>query len=275
MQQRAFLGLVTILVFFSPLLRAERLLLGGGAGSPASAYDAFFQWGRGAQGLYYVVTWGTIYGQAYLDSIKAEAVLRGVSPERVYEAPSLEKMLEDADARKQFSSELLKVTGIYFSGGDQRLYMEVFLRFPTLKNLLKYQVEKKSLVYMGISAGAMLAGRKMAYPLEKEQDGPKDVPFFLIEGVGLFPGIVESHAFGRPGRVERACKSLTKANQIGLPAVAIGENAFLAMNKNVVVVHGNGDSQVALISRRVQNQIESFTQHWLKPRQGFKFAASR
>jgi cyanophycinase len=187
-----FLGiLVTTLASGSPAPRAKtHLVIVGGGDRPAASNRKFFEWAGAKHANILVVSWGTTdsqeYYQAFADTIQP------LGPSKIQMAPAYAEM---PGKKNKFLEQVKEATGVWFTGGDQKMIMS-FVRDQEIRDALvdKY---RSGVVFGGTSAGCAIMADVMI-----NGDGRMDVidgnEVGVEPGLGLFSGpLIDQHFIAR------------------------------------------------------------------------------
>jgi cyanophycinase len=179
----------------------ERLVLIGGGDPPSQAISAFSRWSGGERARVLVVTWSTVNVQGALDWVQEE--LAPHHPAEIEASP----LAADVDKNMaQLSRQLARATGLYFTGGDQNLFMNVISKFPRLRDEMRRRLSA-GVPILGTSAGtAVLAATMFTGDYDPtspnvvngELKGIDPAAVIVAPGLGFLGNIlVDQHFFAR------------------------------------------------------------------------------
>jgi cyanophycinase len=235
--------LVLCLLFLSCYSLADSsLLLIGGGKRPAEAMKAFTDIAGKDKADILIIPWASeSIESAELIKIEFASHSKGifkVVPHRL--APKdLEKLI----------LQIEKCSGVFFTGGDQNVLMNVIREYQ-LSSLFKKKFEE-GVIFGGTSAGTAIMSNPML-------TGAGDLTVIkgsqveLTEGLGLLPSnvIVDQHFIVRQRFNRLAGLVLEKTDMIG---IGVDENtAFLVQGKTGRVI---GPTQVLIIEKTAQNKM--------------------
>lgn len=206
--------LLLSLVFTTQLFAGTRLILVGGGHRPQEAMNKFVDLSGGKASHILVIPWAsnTIEGA---QNIQKELSLAGAG------------FSEIADTEK-IHEQLKKVSGIFFTGGDQNKLMKV-IKDLHLKPVLK-EIYQQGITFAGTSAGTAIMSESMLTGVADLSvlDGTK---VERAEGLGLLPPniLVDQH-FTVRGRFNRLAGAiLSSPAELG---IGIDENNALIITDN-------------------------------------------
>ena len=183
-------GLIVAVSFLSGFAQQRLVIIGGGA-RPEAAMSKFVNWAGNWKAHILVITWATSEPESAFDSFKQD--LSKFNMEAVEFAP----IAPITEQKKELLlTQIKNATGIFFTGGDQVLIMNV-LKDQSLVKILRERYTA-GVVFGGTSAGTAIMSRKM---ITGEGD------FTVIDGqkvettpgLGLLPDqiIVDQHFIKR------------------------------------------------------------------------------
>ena len=217
-------GILFLLLFSSVSFANQKLIVVGGGVAPEAAYQKFVNWGNGNQGHFLMVTWSTEDPEGGLLSFKDRLSPYYKDLDHVEVSPPFKEM-DLPSAVQLFEEELQRATGVYFSGGDQDLFMKVVERHRDFKKRLLSKYFNGEAVMMGTSAGTAIVSDPMI-------DGDLDHPehFWTEEGLGLLPGIfLDQHFFVRNREPRLKAAMIEKKVPLGL---GVDEDSAVVIENN-------------------------------------------
>lgn len=214
--------MLAILLFSNLSLAGTTLLLVGGGNRPVEAMKVFSELAGADKSFILIIPWASETTEGAVN-IRRELDL--------YPAGKIEIASSNVTELKK---QLLKASGIFFTGGDQIKLMQV-MKELNLKNTLK-KMYQDGVAFAGTSAGTAIMSEKMINGegdlsvLDGKQIG-------ISEGLGLLPSsvVVDQHFIVR-SRFNRLAGVALHAKVLG---IAIDENnALLIKDGSTAKVFG-------------------------------------
>lgn len=156
----------------------------------------------------------------------------------------------DAD-RAQAVKAIDRATGIFFTGGDQKLLVSR-LRETKIADELHRRL-RDGLVIAGTSAGASMMSATMLDEGDSKECARKGI-VTLGEGMGFLPGMIIDQHFAQRGRLGRLLAAV--AERPDLLGVGIGEDTAMIVEGDSFRVIGRGVATVIDGSRVRYNDLE-------------------
>lgn len=197
--------LIGVLLSGTPLWATERLMVVGGGTRPPAACERFVKWAGAAKARLLLITWASEVhsAEAFFDTMRED--LEPFQPGSIVHAVTKDKVASD---RPALVKQIQAATGIFFTGGDQNLAMDVLIddekAHPGKDSLLtvlrnRYQA---GVVFGGTSAGTAMMSTPML-------NGDADLTVWdgrkvgVRDGLGLVAGAIFDQHFMAQGRLLR------------------------------------------------------------------------
>jgi cyanophycinase len=230
--------LFCILFCLSSSAFAGSLFLFGGGPRPQLGLQHFVRLCGGSPIL--IVTWSTQDPEGTFQSISAD--LRMAGAKQIQHAP---QDLSTRRNRQLFFEKLDQAGGVFFSGGNQNLALDVIDQYdlrPDLKSLFE-----SGIPFAGTSAGTALMP-KLAMRGGSNTEKPE-----LREGLGLIPYFVDQHFIVR-GREPRLRALIDEHRILGIGV----DEGMLAYVKNDILT-AIGPTAVELLIPEKDQKIEKLS----------------
>lgn len=214
--------ILTLFLISTVAMAETALLLVGGGSRPVEAMKVFSELSGSEKSFIVIIPWAS------------ETTEGAVNIRRELEAYPAGKIEIASSNAAELQKQLLKASGIFFTGGDQNKLMQVMKELK-LKNSLK-KMYQNGVVFAGTSAGTAIMSEKMINGegdlsvLDGKQIG-------ISEGLGLLPSsvVVDQHFIVR-SRFNRLAGVVLDSKVLG---IAIDENnALLIKDGSVGKVFG-------------------------------------
>jgi cyanophycinase len=127
-----------------------------------------------------------------------------------------------------------EVTGVFFTGGDQRRITEL-LKNTELHKLLLHRLQNEGLVIGGTSAGAAMMPDNMIAEGDSETHARMEA-VEIEEGMGFFPDVAIAQHFAQRGRLGRLVAAISL--QPVVLGFGIDENTAIIVNGDEIEVVG-------------------------------------
>ena len=166
---------------------------------------------------------------------------------------------EDAEDERRIAL-IRQATGVYFTGGDQKLILRLLHDTPLEEAIRRRRAE--GVVIGGTSAGASMMAETMMESGESEQC-PRASIVELGRGMDLLPGVIIDQHFAQRGRLGRLLSALAlQADKLGLgigedTAMIVEGDEFRTIGRGVVTVLDA--ARLGYNSREVRNPDEPLT----------------
>ncbi len=132
----------------------ERLVLLGGGDHPREAMHRFVEWAKGSGGRVLVIPWASEDPRASAEEVVKEVLDLGAAAAESAPLAPLEPK-----ARARLLAQIEAATGVFFTGGDQNLIMDVLEDEPLLLALrARFHA---GVVFGGTSAGTAIMSERM------------------------------------------------------------------------------------------------------------------